>query len=336
MAADEYQLSPRLLSIVTHKDLERLPKRLTPSMFPGNYSRIVMRHRRMVRPTHPLVRLACRSCGRQADYPIYPMAVSREFLAHPGSMNLGSLQMMAYIRCKGCNAAEQLDFPNRRMPFLLQAQLIAAGAVPAGADPEKSPVNYGIYEMFDGTRPRSAIDAEAHLLDLIEAGTADVAFLWDRLGNIYERGGRADLAAVAFEQSIQIDARQFESLYSLGLLLTDVGALDDGGYLLRRALACAAGYRRLAGPTQRAVVVDVLTRLAERNMPIWPTADEVSLSGDGIWRGNPPIVNLSADAGLEQVADWILARHPVLQRKIGRNDPCPCGSGKKYKRCCGA
>lgn len=23
------------------------------------------------------------------------------------------------------------------------------------------------------------------------------------------------------------------------------------------------------------------------------------------------------------------------QKKIGRNDPCPCGSGKKYKKCCG-
>ncbi len=23
------------------------------------------------------------------------------------------------------------------------------------------------------------------------------------------------------------------------------------------------------------------------------------------------------------------------QPKIGRNDPCPCGSGKKYKNCCG-
>ena len=22
-------------------------------------------------------------------------------------------------------------------------------------------------------------------------------------------------------------------------------------------------------------------------------------------------------------------------KKIGRNDPCPCGSGKKYKNCCG-
>ncbi len=25
----------------------------------------------------------------------------------------------------------------------------------------------------------------------------------------------------------------------------------------------------------------------------------------------------------------------VEKTKIGRNDPCPCGSGKKYKNCCG-
>jgi preprotein translocase subunit SecA len=24
------------------------------------------------------------------------------------------------------------------------------------------------------------------------------------------------------------------------------------------------------------------------------------------------------------------------QPKVGRNDPCVCGSGKKYKKCCGA
>ena len=31
-------------------------------------------------------------------------------------------------------------------------------------------------------------------------------------------------------------------------------------------------------------------------------------------------------------------RQPVVKKsfeKIGRNDPCPCGSGKKYKQCCG-
>jgi uncharacterized protein len=27
---------------------------------------------------------------------------------------------------------------------------------------------------------------------------------------------------------------------------------------------------------------------------------------------------------------------PVRSTKVGRNEPCPCGSGKKYKKCCGA
>jgi preprotein translocase subunit SecA len=47
----------------------------------------------------------------------------------------------------------------------------------------------------------------------------------------------------------------------------------------------------------------------------------------------------------EQVAKPIIASHgdeetkkqPVRKGiKVGRNDPCPCGSGKKYKKCCGA
>lgn len=29
-------------------------------------------------------------------------------------------------------------------------------------------------------------------------------------------------------------------------------------------------------------------------------------------------------------------KQPVRSNKVGRNDPCPCGSGKKYKNCCGA
>ena len=29
-------------------------------------------------------------------------------------------------------------------------------------------------------------------------------------------------------------------------------------------------------------------------------------------------------------------RPPGGTPKQGRNDPCPCGSGRKYKRCCGA
>ncbi|CAA7622664.1 YchJ family protein [Magnetospirillum sp. UT-4] len=41
--------------------------------------------------------------------------------------------------------------------------------------------------------------------------------------------------------------------------------------------------------------------------------------------------------------DWLYVDGEVNPRqaprqveKVGRNDPCPCGSGKKYKKCCGA
>ena len=40
----------------------------------------------------------------------------------------------------------------------------------------------------------------------------------------------------------------------------------------------------------------------------------------------------------EDVLDMMKPKIPTFVReqpKIGRNDPCPCGSGKKYKKCCG-
>ena len=35
-------------------------------------------------------------------------------------------------------------------------------------------------------------------------------------------------------------------------------------------------------------------------------------------------------------AGYIRKTRPIVRdnKKIGRNDPCPCGSGKKYKDCC--
>jgi len=29
-----------------------------------------------------------------------------------------------------------------------------------------------------------------------------------------------------------------------------------------------------------------------------------------------------------------LPKPRIVEKKVGRNDPCPCGSGKKYKSCC--
>jgi uncharacterized protein len=36
------------------------------------------------------------------------------------------------------------------------------------------------------------------------------------------------------------------------------------------------------------------------------------------------------------IADELPEPYRRQTAKVGRNDPCPCGSGKKYKKCCGA
>jgi len=43
--------------------------------------------------------------------------------------------------------------------------------------------------------------------------------------------------------------------------------------------------------------------------------------------GPPPADSMSGDD--------FAAHAGVSHPKVGRNDPCPCGSGKKYKKCCG-
>jgi SWIM/SEC-C metal-binding protein len=78
-------------------------------------------------------------------------------------------------------------------------------------------------------------------------------------------------------------------------------------------------------------------------------------------RKNPAIVRVQTVERAQRLMDWckandiqcivgvepdksedisdidraLKARQPVDRSpKIGRNDPCPCGSGKKYKKCC--
>jgi preprotein translocase subunit SecA len=45
----------------------------------------------------------------------------------------------------------------------------------------------------------------------------------------------------------------------------------------------------------------------------------------------------TAISNLPDLAEVELTPAPLRAGpKVGRNDPCPCGSGKKYKNCCGA
>lgn len=54
---------------------------------------------------------------------------------------------------------------------------------------------------------------------------------------------------------------------------------------------------------------------------------------------SPDVLAVVADAELHArlrvEAEALARRERVPRRAAGRNDPCPCGSGLKYKKCCG-
>ena len=44
---------------------------------------------------------------------------------------------------------------------------------------------------------------------------------------------------------------------------------------------------------------------------------------------------VAKETGANAGGDKTVRRQPVVKKiKVGPNDPCPCGSGKKYKKCC--
>jgi preprotein translocase subunit SecA len=59
-------------------------------------------------------------------------------------------------------------------------------------------------------------------------------------------------------------------------------------------------------------------------LPAEPAARQLGRIGAGAAAGAPPLPSAEAASTFVRV-----------ERKVGRNEPCPCGSGKKYKHCHG-
>src|SRR3989338_6012787 len=89
----------------------------------------------------------------------------------------------------------------------------------------------------------------------------------------------------------------------------------------------AARMRSVFGSVPQKLVHDEISSLSGQRPP------SASLT-----RGWPPIPSVMPGAwNIPGEQPRPPAPPPVhnTEPKVGRNDPCPCGSGKKYKKCCG-
>lgn len=146
-------------------------------------------------------------------------------------------------------------------------------------------------------------------------------------GNIYHRSafamalatmGCTDPDTIALQRRI-LDDPDIESADARNLI-----------YVLRGMIAATDGDAEL------------ISELDDREEDLLD--DDAFFSDEGGIQGFPKALlteYLDAEAELAEMASaprstaLDVTKPLVSDKKVGRNDPCPCGSGKKYKKCCG-
>jgi hypothetical protein len=155
-----------------------------------------------------------------------------------------------------------------------------------------------------------------------------------------------EFGAVVVEPALSLleGERDRDARDALCCVLAKAGVHDDRIY---RALCDAfeANDRFVAhlladygDPAARPLVLDAIDRFDGAPGDLAAATDLGTLVESAEMLGGPLPADLQA--GVDRwFAEWEQMRKrvsssPTARRKIGRNEPCPCGSGKKYKRCC--
>ena len=134
-----------------------------------------------------------------------------------------------------------------------------------------------------------------------------------------------------FTRTERRDWNRCEQILREGLSIADVR--DRADIADRLADACeeqgrdeeAAELRRQA--KRSAATVEVSQSVSSAGK-VLRQKTQVNIGGAGL-----PLSEMSNMAAMLRGTS---APTPVRQQKVGRNEPCPCGSGKKFKKCCGA
>jgi len=100
------------------------------------------------------------------------------------------------------------------------------------------------------------------------------------------------------------------------------------------------------GNEEHVTLADYRYDLKTKKTKLEPSSPPVKLSAKSTfseWLGNPNVhraLRFRYDYINSEFGERLLAERSILgpvtkkAKKIGRNEPCPCGSGKKFKKCC--
>ena len=258
---------------------------------------------------HLILPLQCTACRRTYRY------VVREVYVDPEVPEGERLQpfIRDHIRCKGCGREDEYAL-TPQADWVLLAELtmmLARGRTEGSQEPETRPLRVAKLGLSDGRRmnPR---EAQRHYETQLAERPDDPA-LHIGYGNILRFLRDFDRATAAYRRALELDPRAVEAYATLGQIAEERGDSAEAHALYAKCLALGRDARfyqvRDRGEFRRAI--------------------QEALDNAAASLAVHPPEQVPAQARLEA-----LSRADRGETKVGRNDPCPCGSGKKYKKCC--
>ena len=263
------------------------------------------------------------------------MALERGFRNPMGLMDLEDLERVPTSELLPALNAEGLPCTEQELDELVEActssdevfdRLVERSPSPAyGADSDLAFIC--LMELCCRRYPDwvSSDTLNRHIFDgysLLESGAdpRTVADVWQRAWKVVPPLARTwrVLSVIAFD-------KRFRGVHEIStwandydLCLSDAARIDDAYVHVRQTFA------KEFDRTFPRDLYDVLRMRIEPDGTLFSEYDEMRRLYEG--EGHVvPFVN----------ARETPAAAPTPATKVGRNDPCPCGSGKKYKRCCG-
>jgi tetratricopeptide (TPR) repeat protein len=249
------------------------------------------------------IELACPLCGESNTYDVGAVFVSPESERERGGPFIGE-----ELYCLSCGELADLE-PTAKGLLAITAELLKARFSRDQGHEYNGPLQFANARLASG-RVVSIWEAISHYRQRLEKEPHSIVDMIS-LGNCYRAANHPIRAKELFQKSIETNPAYVEASLWLAYLLDADGCNMEAFEVLDRSLAYQKQWRfcRLKGKTEQDFhygFADLYNRL--RN--------QLNLK-------NKPVLH----------PGFAKTRAPETQ-KIGRNSPCPCGSGKKYKKCC--
>ena len=281
--------------------------------------------------------------GAQKSVEGHNFSIRKHLLEYDDVMNKQREQVYGLRRdlllgFEGDTPEEQSE--NQRMYIVGIAEDIFQGLIDQYMSKEQRPDEWDIRGLKEQLRLNFAFDPDAEQLDLAEMGPEETReIIWPKIDEKYkEKEVQLGVEALRnLERYIMlniVDAQWKDHLLALDHLKEGIGLRGYGQkdplveykresfYLFQSMLdRIDTETIRYLFNFQVQVTAPVEQQLLERRRRqrrgrvAFTKANETAFAG-----------------GEEETAKPIRNKGP----RVGRNDPCPCGSGKKYKKCCGA